>query len=69
MKRPNNLSKMQEVAKFLGGTFKKIGQSRYRGGRLVALEGSNGKTAFANFKTIFQKGKPVGAKIVGWAPA
>lgn len=58
-----------QVARFLGGAFHKIGSSRYRGGALVALEGKNGKKAFANFQTIWQKGKPVGARVVGWSAA
>jgi hypothetical protein len=69
MKSRNNIDKLREVARFLGGAFHKIGQSRYPGGRLVALEGRNGRKAFANFQTIFIRGKPVGSRLVGWARA
>jgi hypothetical protein len=62
------LSALDQVTRFLGGAFHKIGSSRCRGGRLVALEGKNGKKAFAHFRTIWQKGKPVGARMVGWSP-
>ncbi len=62
-----NVNKLAEAGRFLGGAFKKVGQSRYPGGRLVALEGRNGKQAIANFKTIFLRGKPVGSRMIGWA--
>lgn len=68
MRKPcHNVNKLAEAGRFLGGAFKKVGSSRYPGGRLVALEGRNGKHVIANFKTIFLRGKPVGSRMIGWA--
>lgn len=66
MKIGNRNTKLQKIAEHLGGTIKRIGQTRYRGGRLVALEGPNGKKAIANYKTVFSRGKPVGSNLAGW---
>lgn len=66
-KSQHNVDKLAEAARFLGGAFRKVGSSRYPGGRLVALEGRNGRHVIANFKTIFLRGKPVGSRMVGWA--
>ena len=66
-KSHHNVDKLAEAVRFLGGAFRKVGSSRYPGGRLVALEGRNGRHVIANFKTIFLRGKPVGSRMVGWA--
>ena len=56
---------LAEISTYLGGAFRKTGECRYPGGRLVSLEAGK-KSVIANFKTIFRKGKPMGSRIEGW---
>lgn len=72
--KPNNGTRKQrgsvqvlgEIARFLGGSIRKVGQSRYRGGRSLVFEGPKGARAYAHFKTVFLRGKPIGSRIVAW---
>ncbi|MFY9328168.1 MAG: hypothetical protein WAO76_09145 [Georgfuchsia sp.] len=64
-KSANRKNALAEISNYLGGAFRKTGERRYPGGRLVSLEAGK-KSVIANFKTIFRKGKPTGSRIEGW---